>query len=539
MVRDPTSGKALDVMLIKVEIEWGNYSKNVYYKMQLLFEKRLQLYILFTNWGRIGAYGQHQQTPFFKIDLAMAEFKKIFRQKTKNQWDNIEGFEKQKRKYNLFKKNPRPKLSQILKPFAYQNPGYPKSKLSPDFQTLMRELTNEKMYQIAYSKMDISKDYLPLGSLDRSSLNKARDLLVVLKSLILKLKDKMGSAPMVRRLEVAEEINQKTCEYYELIPSAKYMDRPIQSFTKYNIDESIGIVDDLLNFEISTKILCGAQFRERSMHPFDYCLGSLNIKMATVDLKSEEAQIVVRNITSDDKYNAEIVKRIFAVSRPEEEKSFVKLGNKKMLWHGTKTENLLSILYSGLRSTSLGARTSGSLLGKGIYFSDVFTKSIEYSKNHYLKNSNESVFILFCEVALGKMKKIYTIDRVETLESGFDSIKGRGKTTHLKEQDLYLNNGCLVPLGKVREKNESERNSETSDDSDDSDGSDDSESEDNRDHIRKMGRKIIGEKKEDKKKKKQPYYNYYEYNEFLVKNPKQIKIRYLVEIDYNRIKEIY
>ena len=50
------------------------------------------MYILFTNWGRIGDDGQYQQTPFPNEDEAVKEFKKIFRSKTGNQWKDIKRF---------------------------------------------------------------------------------------------------------------------------------------------------------------------------------------------------------------------------------------------------------------------------------------------------------------------------------------------------------------------------------------------------------------------------------------------------------------
>ena len=50
------------------------------------------MYILFTNWGRIGDDGQYQQTPFPTKDEAVKEFKKIFRSKTGNQWKDIKRF---------------------------------------------------------------------------------------------------------------------------------------------------------------------------------------------------------------------------------------------------------------------------------------------------------------------------------------------------------------------------------------------------------------------------------------------------------------
>jgi len=53
-----------DVALIKIDIKASYYGINVFYVMQLLFDKAKQIYILWTRWGRIGDFGQFQRTPF-------------------------------------------------------------------------------------------------------------------------------------------------------------------------------------------------------------------------------------------------------------------------------------------------------------------------------------------------------------------------------------------------------------------------------------------------------------------------------------------
>ena len=76
-----------------------------------------------------------------------------------------------------------------------------------------------------------------------------------------------------------------------------------------------------------------------------------------------------------------------------------------MLWHGTKNENLMSILLKGLKIKPPNARHSGSMFGEAIYFADKFTKSLAYtSKSEYDYDKNEdSFFIMLCEVALGNV----------------------------------------------------------------------------------------------------------------------------------------
>ena len=47
------------------------------------------------------------------------------------------------------------------------------------------------------------------------------------------------------------------------------------------------------------------------------------------------------------------------------------------MWHGTKNENLIGILNSGMKIKPAGVSQAGSLFGNAIYFADSSQKSIE------------------------------------------------------------------------------------------------------------------------------------------------------------------
>ena len=53
--------------------------------------------------------------------------------------------------------------------------------------------------------------------------------------------------------------------------------------------------------------------------------------------------------------------------------------NRTMLWHGTKTENLMGILHNGLLIDAPNAVRCASAYGNGIYLADTFQKSWSYS----------------------------------------------------------------------------------------------------------------------------------------------------------------
>ena len=77
--------------------------------------------------------------------------------------------------------------------------------------------------------------------------------------------------------------------------------------------------------------------------------------------------------------------RVYEVDIPSMKQSFEmdgrKVGNVKLLWHGTRMFNVLSILKRGfvLPSQLATAQVAGAMYGPGMYFSDQSTKSLNYS----------------------------------------------------------------------------------------------------------------------------------------------------------------
>lgn len=78
------------------------------------------------------------------------------------------------------------------------------------------------------------------------------------------------------------------------------------------------------------------------------------------------------------------VEAIYKLARAGEEKRMQKggLGNKRLLWHGTRRNNLLSILHRGLVETPLDAsQISGAAFGKvRITYSHTDTNRVLLSK---------------------------------------------------------------------------------------------------------------------------------------------------------------
>ena len=68
----------------------------------------------------------------------------------------------------------------------------------------------------------------------------------------------------------------------------------------------------------------------------------------------------------------------FEVEREGEKEAFKDVGNRKLLWHGSRLTNWAGILSGGLRIAPPEAPATGYMFGKGLYFADMSSKSANY-----------------------------------------------------------------------------------------------------------------------------------------------------------------
>jgi poly [ADP-ribose] polymerase len=76
----------------------------------------------------------------------------------------------------------------------------------------------------------------------------------------------------------------------------------------------------------------------------------------------------------------------------------------KLLWHGSRNENWLNILKTGLLIRPSGAVFTGSMFGNGIYFANKAAKSIGYTSlrgSYWAGGSNNTAYLALYEVNSG------------------------------------------------------------------------------------------------------------------------------------------
>jgi ankyrin repeat protein/predicted DNA-binding WGR domain protein len=443
-----------DLYMTKVDIKKGQFSGNVFYRMQLLHETNRDVYFIFTRYGRIGDSGQYQTTSFSTLNEAIQEFKNIFKSKSGNEWTNAANFHRIKNKYKLVKFSNTSEKEYLTNYYDDHNEkDLPNSNLSDYVKTLFAQVVSTKvMYsRLKNLKVDVSK--LPLSKLNKNELMQALNLLYEIKKTAADLKveravDVMNSDPE-KIFELLDEVCEMTSDYFGLIPSTKYINRSIQPLERESdINENIMLVKELLEVEVAVKVLLGANLNIKKIHPIDYCFNAMNIKLMELENLSIEREAILDYISKSHDYGHPESVKIFGLERKGETERFtkhLKTSNRKLLWHGSRTMNFLGILNKGLKIAPPEAPATGQLFGKGIYFADTFRKAHSYTEG-------QTRILLLCEVALGKSLELTAPQNITNLTDGNLSVKGVGINTPNPKKDVYIPNGMILPLGELTQR---------------------------------------------------------------------------------------
>lgn len=427
-----------DILMIKVDLKYGNYGLYNFYKMQLIRQKTKDLFILFTRWGRVGDYGQYQKTPFQTMEEAIKEFCKIFKSKSGNAWENVKNFQHQPKKYDLVSLDKRTfvQKKEIVLDIASKVP----SKLSSCLNKLLKNLMDVHMIKSSLKDMGCVVNSL-FGALSETSLIEAEKILKIASDVV---KEKDNLENNMKTQDYYEELSAKILDlsekFYRLVPLYGYSyERMALLSTQNEIEHQMNVIHDLMHIELSGEMLLGAQHRSKEINPSDYLYRCLGCQLDLLEENGLEAQLILQYIHNSCGYLKPKVESIFRVFR-EGESTYVKeLPHHMMLWHGTKVSNILGILKRGLQLSPLGVLHTGSAFGKGIYFADMFQKSYDYCS----ANGSRSYYMLLCEVALGN---IVRINAHTDSPNEADSIKVLGTQQPSPPYSISWQ-GCTWPVG--------------------------------------------------------------------------------------------
>ncbi|KAF4032487.1 Poly(ADP-ribose) polymerase catalytic domain-containing protein [Phytophthora infestans] len=519
-VYQDANGVAWSFMLNYTNISFGTYGNNKFYMVQLI--QVGNNFMVFRKWGRVGAKNPQRALERYNTSLekAQASFTKKFLDKSGNAWPLTGPFEKVEGKYVLVELDDEVAEEEEQMSDVEKEEEEVASTLHETVQEVLKLICDADLIAREVADMNLDLKRLPLGKLSKTQISRGYALLQQLSEVVKEIEDlnkvaantheappakrtgtrrstrvKRAAKPnavQIRRLKAG--LKTLSSEFYTLIPHdfGRNLPPPIDSLDEVKLKSDL--LEVLANIEISQKLQAEKKKNAKKnagakLNSLDAQYNMLNVKMEPLPEATEEFRIIEKYVETTHapthvQYKLRI-KSVLKIARPDEEKFkdvFQSVNNHKLLWHGSRLSNVIGILSKGLRVAPPEAPNNGYMFGKGIYFADSVSKSANYC---WTTPQNPKGVLFLAEVALGAPYKAQEADDLTytTLKKtkGCDSTHGVGRMSALEEDYETMEDDVVVPIGELMP----------------SDGS---------------GSLL--------------------YNEFIVYRQEQVKLRYLVNLDF-------
>ena len=440
---------------------------NKFYAIQLLVSGSARdKFSVFRKWGRVGGgigkvndllLVKHRQDKRAAID----EFEKKFEELTGWKWSEREGAEQKPGRYAQVElsgqdegvKAKKKKKTADDVPCTLPTPV--KALIETIFDSEMVEHTMRK-------QLDIDTAQLPLHALSKRQIEQGLSVLKEIATILLtreSSKENVNKSSNITASQLAVlKLKDASSRYFTLIPhtfGAKQSVPVIEDVR--TVKKETRAMEDLLSI-VDYNTVRSAADHLSGKHIYDLQYEKLGCSISPVDSSSREWDWICRYVrqthapTHND-FSLQVV-HILDVHRSDEVRAFDAhhvRHNRQMLWHGSRITNWVSILSKGLRIAPKEAPVTGYMFGKGIYFSDVCSKSANYCKA--TSDSPHGVLAL-CDVALGdcyvKLEAEYAaIDSCKSANLHSTFAVGQTAPSYVEE----VAEGVHAPLGTL-EKNE-------------------------------------------------------------------------------------
>ena len=423
-------------------------NKNKFYIMQLI--KNSSTYTLFSVWGRIGNDGQTSQKNFSSESEGANAFKKQFSAKTGNTW-GIDKFVKKEGKYFMSDVSYEDELKEAK--IDDIKIKVPDSVLPERTQKLISMLTDVNMMQNSLISLDIDVKKLPLGKIKQSQLKLAEEILDKIQPIITELKTKINNTDLLNSL------TKLSNEYYTYVPkNVGYKRLPVID-TDELVHKYKDTLEELKNIAVTVKLQEGVKADE---NPIDKIYEGINTVITPLEKTSNQWKILSDYISTTHGETHQIKLEIIDIFKIEQngrkemfDKVSSKIDNHTMLFHGSATSNLISILthnfYLDPAAVNSNIVISGYMFSKGIYMASNSTKSAYYCR---MESTNNIGTLIMCEAALGtpyqQINANYSITKDSLAKINCHSTWGVGQYQPSKE---VLMDGIKVPMGPLKKKN--------------------------------------------------------------------------------------
>ncbi|XP_059164443.1 poly [ADP-ribose] polymerase 2-like isoform X2 [Physella acuta] len=416
-------------------------NNNKYYLIQLLEDTSNKTFHVWQRWGRVGYKGQTNLVSCGgDLDQAKKVYTKKFYDKTGNDWSNKDSFYKIPGKYELLMMDYSVKEDeedQVDAPVKSEDKKekVPDSKLEKKIQDLINLICDVKSMEDAMIEMSYDAKKAPLGRLTKDQIKAGYSALKDIEELI-------------KKKDLGRNLADACNVFYTKIPHVQGMKALPLISTPQMVKQKIELLEALEDIQIAIKMLKGGDMSE---NPVDRHYHQLHCVLDPLDHTSDEFKLVkdyllLTHANTHNQYSMELLD-VYRCDKEGESDRYTDYGNRMLLWHGSRLTNWAGILSQGLRIAPPEAPVTGYMFGKGVYFADMSSKSANYCFASKQKNTG---LLLLCDVSLGEVNEKFAADySAASLPKGKHSVKGVGMIAPDPKAHVKLpGDDVVVPIGK-------------------------------------------------------------------------------------------
>lgn len=275
----------------------------------------------------------------------------------------------------------------------------------------------------------------PAGVIGQSSIDSARDVLAEIRDLVVANDFDSPKAPKL--------IDQ----YLRFVPQDTGRNRPTVELICPDlggVDKQVSILDSL---QASLDMLNDPGRKKGDKDtPQEAKIWDITMKvMRDSDIFHKIKRMYEKTAKAMHACHHLKLKRVYVVDHHGMSAAFKskgeKVGNVWQLWHGTRVGNILSILSKGMIIPPANAsHCTGSMYGRGCYFSDESTKSLNYAYGYWGHGrAHNNCFMFLVDVAMGK----YYVPRSYNErfpKPGYDSTFAKGGKSGVHNNEMIVYN---------------------------------------------------------------------------------------------------
>ena len=325
-----------------------------------------------------------------------------------------------------------------------------------DIADIQNTVVKKLMDQLqAYANNSVQQNYtVSSRAVTQAMVDDAQDKVTQLKSLI--KQDADVDAINALLLELYHIIPRRMNNVHDHLLSGKTIDTTdkLEHAEKVIADEQ-DTLDVMAGQVIINKQEDEAKDEQEEEKPSQDILSIMGIEME--EASADDIEIVKKQLGP----NAHQFRKAYKVKHKATQAKFdanlAKADNKQveLFWHGSRNQNWLNILSTGLLIRPSGAIHTGSMFGDGIYFADKAQKSIGYTSlrgSYWASGGDNNAYLALFSVHVGEQKHIkhhnsscYSLNKAKLEAENCDSVFAHGGADlRNNEYIVYDSSQCTV-----------------------------------------------------------------------------------------------